>query len=71
LARVRAAPADGDANAALVTLVAARFGVPKSCVALTAGQKSRIKTLSILGDGDALMARASTLSAPQPTKIRT
>jgi uncharacterized protein len=48
-ARVRAIPSEGAANAALETLLATWLGMPKSCVALTAGQKSRIKTVTIKG----------------------
>jgi uncharacterized protein len=56
-ARVRAAPSEGEANAALEMLIARWFDLPKSCVALTVGQKSRIKTLTISGNSDALLAR--------------
>ena len=49
-ARVRAAPSDGEANSALERLVAVWLGVPKSCVALTAGGKSRIKTMEVSGE---------------------
>jgi uncharacterized protein len=48
-ARVRAIPSDGEANTALELLIASWLDVPKSCVALTAGQKSRIKTLTVRG----------------------
>jgi uncharacterized protein len=48
-AHVRAIPSEGAANAALETLLATWLGVPKSCVALTAGQKSRIKTVTVRG----------------------
>lgn len=60
-ARVRAAPADGEANTALVKLVAKTLGVAKSAVRLTAGQKSRIKTLRIDGDPAALSAQMRAL----------
>ena len=49
-ARARAAPSDGEANFALERLVAVWLGVPKSCVALTAGGKSRIKTMEVSGE---------------------
>ena len=58
-ARVRAVPADGAANAAVERLVAAWLGVAKSTVSLVSGAKSRIKTLSVAGDADALEARAA------------
>ena len=54
-ARVRAVPSDGEANSALERLVAAWLEVSTSCVALTAGGKSRIKTLEVSGEPDALI----------------
>lgn len=56
LARVRALPADGAANAALEALVAAAVGVPKRDVRVTAGRTQRTKTVEIDGDGAALAA---------------
>lgn len=55
-AHVRALPADGEANAALVALLAASLGVARSKVAVAAGHGSRVKTLEIAGDGAALAA---------------
>jgi uncharacterized protein len=49
-ARVRSAPADGEANAALEKLVARWLEVPKSTVRVTHGAKSRVKSLTISGD---------------------
>jgi uncharacterized protein YggU (UPF0235/DUF167 family) len=48
-ARVAAPPVDGAANAALVRLIAGALGVPKSAVALVAGQTARIKTVEVTG----------------------
>lgn len=56
-ARVRAAPQDGEANAALRTLLAKAAGVARSAVTQTAGATSRIKTFEIDGDPAALEAR--------------
>ena len=56
-ARVRAVPEDGKANKAIVELIAARLGVPKSSVAIASGHASRLKTLSISGDTPALEQR--------------
>ncbi|MFV0369622.1 MAG: DUF167 family protein [Hyphomicrobiaceae bacterium] len=53
-ARVRAIPADGEANAAVAALFAKWLGVPKSSVALVAGGKSRVKSLAVRGEPDAL-----------------
>ncbi len=55
-ARVRAVPEDGAANAAVIALVADWLGVAKRSVTLAAGAKSRIKSLSIVGDVAALEA---------------
>ena len=59
--RVRTAPEDGRANAALVKLVAAALGLPKSLVSVTAGHKSRLKQLAITGDPGALLDLAERL----------
>lgn len=49
-ARVRALPADGEANNALVRLIADWLDLAKSSVSLSAGQKSRIKTVTVRAD---------------------
>ena len=54
LARVASPPLKGASNAALVRLVAKALGVPKSAVAITAGQSARFKTLAIAGNPAAL-----------------
>lgn len=48
-ARVRALPTDGNANEAVEKLIAAWIGLSKSCVTVTSGHKSRLKTLNIEG----------------------
>ena len=63
LARVRAAPEDGEANAALVRLVADALACPRSAVTLAAGHKARLKTLRIEGDGAALAAVIERIGA--------
>lgn len=47
IVRVREAPVDGRANAAVVAAVAAELGIPKSRVQLLHGESSRQKLLSI------------------------
>ena len=47
--RVRAAPEDGAANAALGKLIARWLGVPKTSITLLTGPKSRVKTIAIKG----------------------
>jgi uncharacterized protein YggU (UPF0235/DUF167 family) len=47
--RVRARPVEGEANAALLALLARTLGVPKSAVALARGGQSRIKGVAVAG----------------------
>ena len=61
-ARVAAPPSEGEANEALVRLVAKSMGVPPRDVALTAGATSRIKRLTIAGDARALIAKLEQLT---------
>lgn len=56
-ARVRAVPSDGEANAALVTLLANWLGVSKSSLRLARGGKSRIKSVAITGPAEDIEAR--------------
>ncbi|CAD5251207.1 conserved hypothetical protein [Bosea sp. 62] len=56
-ARVRAAPSEGEANAALIALLAKEFSVSRSQVSLTAGASARVKRILICGDALALAAR--------------
>ncbi len=61
---MRAVPAEGEANAAVLTLVAAWLEVPKSRVAVIQGGKSRVKSLEITGEVDEITARlAARLAA--------
>ena len=62
-ARVAAAPSDGEANAALMQLIAKAVGVPPRDVTLTAGASSRIKQLKISGDGPALIVALEKIAA--------
>jgi uncharacterized protein len=54
--RVRAVPSEGEANAALVALVARSLAVPSRSVTLMSGATSRVKKLAIAGDGPTLVA---------------
>jgi uncharacterized protein (TIGR00251 family) len=47
IARLKSPPVDGKANAELVTLVANRFGCPKSSVSIRSGASSRLKILRL------------------------
>jgi len=55
-ARVRAAPSEGEANAALIRLLAKAFDVAPRRVTLAAGAAGRIKQVKIEGDGAGLAA---------------
>ena len=61
-ARVRAAPSDGEANAALVKLVARTLGVAPRSVELVAGDTARIKRLKVLGEAVAFGAALEKFS---------
>lgn len=54
--RVRALPAEGQANDAVVALLAKKLRLPKSCVALERGGASRMKTLRLSGDPQVIVA---------------
>lgn len=47
--RVRARPVEGEANAALLKLMAKTLGVPKSAVTLERGGQSRTKMIAVAG----------------------
>ncbi|MFL6855468.1 MAG: DUF167 domain-containing protein [Sphingomicrobium sp.] len=55
--RVAAAPTDGEANAAVIKLLAKELRVPKSSVAIVAGESSRHKRVSVPIDETALRGR--------------
>ncbi len=50
IARLKAPPVDGKANAELVALVARRFGVAKSAVTIKAGAGARLKLVCVASD---------------------
>jgi uncharacterized protein YggU (UPF0235/DUF167 family) len=51
--RVRAAPVEGEANAALEALLARALGVPKRAVSIVSGASARLKTLAVEGVSEA------------------
>jgi uncharacterized protein len=63
--RVRAAPSEGEANAALVRLIAKAMGVPPRNVVLAAGATGRRKRLMISGDGPTFVAALEKIAAPR------
>ena len=50
--RVRARPVEGEANEALVKLIAKSLGVPKSAVSIQRGGQSRTKMIEVVGLSD-------------------
>ena len=66
-ARVRPAPENGEANAALEVLLAKACNVGKSQASVSAGATSRLKTVSIHGKAEALLAALRmTLNPERP-----
>lgn len=61
IARVRAVPEKGAANAALEKLVAGWLDIPQSTITVTAGSTSRVKTILVVGDAADLAVRLSAL----------
>jgi uncharacterized protein len=54
---VRAAPEEGKANAAIIKLLAAEWGQPKSALSLLAGAADRRKAFHLAGRPEALLAQ--------------
>lgn len=61
-ARVRAAPHEGAANAALVALLATSLGVPPRSVEIAGGARSRIKRVHVVGNAATLAAALEKLA---------
>lgn len=61
--RVRAPASEGQANAALIQLIARALGVAPRAVTMVAGDTARIKRLQIAGEGRALAAALEKISA--------
>lgn len=53
--RVRARPVDGEANAALIVLLAKSLGVPRGALSLMRGGQSRLKMIEVEGMDDAAL----------------
>ncbi|HXC57160.1 MAG TPA: DUF167 family protein [Rhizomicrobium sp.] len=60
-ARVAVPPQDGQANAALIALLAATLDVPKSAVHIVSGETARLKTIAIRPAVPALAARLENI----------
>jgi uncharacterized protein YggU (UPF0235/DUF167 family) len=61
-ARVTTAPEGGQANAALISLLAKTWRLPKGNFEIVSGRRERTKTLLIVGDPVALEARLARWS---------
>jgi uncharacterized protein len=59
--RVAAPPSEGEANAALIRLIAKALDVAATRVTLAAGAGARVKRLTIKGDAAALVAKLEKL----------
>lgn len=60
--RVRARPVDGEANEALIKLLAKALGAPRSAVTLQRGGQSRTKMIDVAGlSNDEMRARLTGL----------
>jgi len=59
--RVRAAPSDGEANAALVRCLAQALGVPARDVSLVAGATARIKRVKVAGEAGTLAEKLARI----------
>lgn len=62
-ARVRALPQEGEANAALIRLIAKALHIPASAVEIDSGASGRVKTLSLQGDPEQLANALAELVA--------
>ncbi len=58
---VQAVPSEGEANDALLRHVCERLVVTKASVALVSGHKSRVKSVSIVGDADVIETRLEAI----------
>jgi len=65
-ARVRAAPHEGAANAALTRLIAEAAGVPASRVAIVSGATARLKRVRIAGEPRAIAAALEQVVGTAP-----
>jgi len=65
IARVRAIPAEGAANVALIRLIAKTMRIPPRDVVLVAGATGRLKRLMISGQGPTLVAVLEKIATPR------
>ncbi len=63
--RVRALPAEGEANEARIRLIAKAVGAPLRDVTIVAGATGRLKRLAILGHGRTVIAALEKIAIPR------
>lgn len=56
--KMTAPPVEGKANKALIALLAEKLGVPKRDIEITAGKKSRVKTVRVYGMSEVAITQA-------------
>jgi len=61
--RVAAPPSEGEANGALIRLIAKAVDVPPRDVAIATGATARVKRLTIAGDAPQLLATLEKIAA--------
>jgi uncharacterized protein len=61
--RVAAPPSEGEANDALIRLIAKAVGIAPRDVTLAAGATARVKRLVLAGDGPTLIAALEKMTA--------
>ena len=59
-ARVRAAPTEGEANAALIRLLASELRLPRSQLSIASGATARLKSVALQGDAASLAEALAT-----------
>ncbi len=64
--RVRAVPADGEANEAVERQLADWLDIPKSRVSVASGHRSRVKSLKVIGDAPSLVNRLAARLSEMP-----
>lgn len=57
LARVRALPAKGDANRALIAVLAKALKLPRGSISIVGGAGGRVKQVRIVGDAGSLSGK--------------
>lgn len=64
--RVAAVADRGRANVAVAALLAKSLGVPKTAIGLVSGERARLKTVTVAGDGHDLAQRLESLTSLKP-----